>query len=316
MQLCGLLFFVSLLVAFARVALARERSILITGCSSGIGFTCALGMKERGWRVFATAREKSDLDFLESLGLEALQLDYTQPDSIKACADEVLARTGDRLDALFNNGAYGQGGAVEDLTPAVLRAQLETNVIGWHDLTCRVLPSMRKCGGGRIIQCSSILGVIALKWRGAYSASKFAIEALSDTLRLELHGTGIFVVQIEPGPIRSKFQAHAIANFKKTIDMENSPHAQSYQRQMAAKSERALNGWAPETPCESRERTGYGWRPKYRLGPDAVLEKLIQACESPRPKSHYPVTLPAHIGVLARRILGGRVYDAFCRKVS
>lgn len=293
-----------------------QKSILITGCSSGIGYTCALGMKERGWRVFATARKKEDIERLSDLGLEALYLDYREVESIRACADEVLARTGEKLDVLFNNGAYGQGGAVEDLRPEVLRAQLDTNVIGWHDLTCRLLPSMRKRSSGRIIQCSSILGIIALKWRGAYNTSKFAIEALSDTLRLELHGSGIFVVQIEPGPIRSKLQAHAIANFKKTIDVENSPHKQAYEKQMAAKRGPSLYGWEPESPQESRDRTGYGWKPKYRLGPDAVLEKLIHACESPRPKSHYPVTLPAQIGVLARRVLGGRLFDAFCRKIS
>jgi len=293
-----------------------ERSILITGCSSGIGFTCALGMKELGWRVFATARNDADLARLEGLGLEALYLDYTEAKSIENCANEVLERTNGQLDVLFNNGAFGQGGAVEDLRPDVLRHQLETNVIGWHDLTCRIIPSMRKRGFGRVVQCSSILGLIALKWRGAYNASKFAIEALSDTMRLELHGTGVFVCQIEPGPIRSKFQHHAISNFKNTIDTENSPHRLEYQKQMAGKSGRSLEGWGPETPLEARARSGKGWKLKYRLGPEAVLDKLIHAAESTRPKPRYYVTLPTHLGAFARRVLAGRWFDAFCRKIS
>lgn len=293
-----------------------DKTILITGCSTGIGYTCALGMKERGWRVFATARSDADIARLNELGLEALYLDYTEPESIENCANEVLKRTDGQLDVLFNNGAFGQGGAVEDLRPDVLRHQMETNVIGWHDLTCRIIPSMRKRGHGRVVQCSSILGLVALKWRGAYNASKFAIEALSDTMRLEMHGSGVFVCQIEPGPIRSKFQYHAIRNFKDTIDTENSPHRQEYQKQMAGKSGTSLNGWEPETPQEARTRSGKGWMPKYRLGPDAVLDKLIHAAESKRPKPRYYVTLPTHMGAFARRILAGRWYDAFCRKIS
>ena len=293
-----------------------QKSILITGCSTGIGYTCALGMKERGWRVFATARNDADIARLSDLGLETIYLDYTEPKSIANCAKEVLARTDGKLDVLFNNGAFGQGGAVEDLRPEVLRHQMETNVIGWHDLNCRIIPAMRKRGHGRIVQCSSILGLIALKWRGAYNASKFAIEALSDTMRLELHGSGVFVCQIEPGPIRSKFQHHAITNFKATIDTENSPHRLTYEKQMAGKSGRAINGWEPETPAQSRQHTGKGWKPKFRLGPDAVLDKLIHAAESAKPRPRYYVTLSTHMGAFARRVLSGHLFDAFCRKIS
>ena len=292
------------------------RSVLITGCSSGIGFTCALGMKARGWRVFATARSSDDLARLEKLGLETVYLDYTEPDSIAACAGKVLEKTGNRLDGLFNNGAYGQGGAVEDLSADVLRRQLEANVIGWHDLTRRIVPSMRAAGHGRIVQCSSILGLVALKWRGAYNASKFAIEALSDTMRLELHGSGVYVSLIEPGPIRSKFQKHAIDNFEKTIDMENSVHRETYRKQLEGKSGHMRHGWEPETPDEARRRTGGIFRRTGRLGPDAVLDKLVHALESSRPRPHYYVTLPTHLGAFARRVLAGRVFDAFARKIS
>ncbi len=227
------------------------RSILITGCSSGIGYTCALGMKERGWRVFATARSEADLARLEAEGLEPVHLDYARPKSIEACADAVLAATDGTLFALFNNGAYGQPGAVEDLRTDVLKAQFETNVFGWHDLTCRLIPAMRANGAGRIVQCSSVLGLVALKWRGAYNASKFAIEALSDTMRLELESSGVRVSVIEPGPIRSRFQEHGLAHFKANIDIENSVHRADYARQIA-RNEALIAGsrWGYERPGE------------------------------------------------------------------
>lgn len=165
------------------------KTILITGCSSGIGHACAHGMKARGWRVFATARKDEDLKRLEAEGLECLYLDYADAGSVAACAAELTSRTGGKLDALFNNGAYGQPGAVEDLRREVLEAQFAANVFGWHQLTVACLPLMRANGAGRIVHCSSVLGLVALKWRGAYNASKFAIEALADTMRLELRGS-------------------------------------------------------------------------------------------------------------------------------
>jgi NAD(P)-dependent dehydrogenase (short-subunit alcohol dehydrogenase family) len=188
-----------------------ERSILITGCSSGIGLASAREMKARGWRVFATARKPEDIARLkDEVGVESLYLDYAEPGSIAEAAEHVLAATGGKLTALFNNGGYGQPGAVEDLKPDVLRAQFEANVFGWHDLTSRVIPSMREQGEGRIVFCSSVLGLLAAPYRGAYCASKFAIEALADTLRMELAATGIKIVLIEPGPIASRFVEHAL----------------------------------------------------------------------------------------------------------
>jgi NAD(P)-dependent dehydrogenase (short-subunit alcohol dehydrogenase family) len=209
------------------------RSILITGCSSGIGYTCALGMKSRGWRVIATARKPADLDMLAAEGLETVKLDYTDPASIAACADSVLALTDGKLDALFNNGAYGQPGLVEDLPTDVLRAQFEANFFGWHDLTTRLLPAMHEQRAGRIVQCSSVLGFMAAPYRGAYNASKFALEGLTDTLRLELHGSGIHVSSIQPGPIRSRFTLHALNALKANIDHENSRNKALYQKRIA-----------------------------------------------------------------------------------
>lgn len=265
----------------------RMKSLLITGCSSGIGAHCARVMKARGWRVFATARKAEDLAQLAADGLEALYLDYADAASVAALADEVARRSGGRLDALFNNGAYGQPGALEDITRELLTAQFEANVFGWHDLTRRCLPLMRANGAGRIVHCSSVLGLVALKWRGAYNASKFAIEALADTLRLELRGSGIHVALIEPGPIRSRFLEHALARFDATIDIEASAYRDYYRAR--------------------RAKMGSGG--SYKLGPEAVAEALIHALESPKPKARYFVTRPTKLMAIARRILPTRLLD-------
>lgn len=269
-----------------------ERSILITGCSTGIGYHCALGMQQRGWRVIATARTPEDLDRLKSEGLEVLHLDYTDPQSIEACADEAVDLTNGALFALFNNGAYGQPGAVEDLTVDVLRAQFEANFFGWHDLTCRLLPRMREQNQGRIVQNSSVLGLVAMKWRGAYNATKFALEGLSDTLRLELRGTGVHVSLIEPGPVATNFVPTALKHFRKNIDTENSPHKQKYAEQLAR--------------MEGSRQTSAG---RFRLGPEAVLGKLVHAVESERPKAHYYVTTPTYLMAGLRRTLPQRLLD-------
>lgn len=290
-----------------------EKSILVTGCSTGIGYTCAIGMQQRGWRVFASARNDDDLAMLQNLGLEVVRLDYCDAASIADCADEVLDKTDGKLTALFNNGAYGQIGAVEDIATNDLRRQFETNLFGVHDLTCKIIPAMRQNKFGRIVQCSSILGLMALKYRGAYSASKFALEGLSDAMRLELRGSGVDVSLIEPGPIRSHFQQRAIRTLYETVDLENSPHRDIYKQQLKAVKSKIFG---LETPEESRKITGKGILPKYRLGPDAVLKKLIHACESKRPRPHYHVTYSTYLGALARRVLPGRLMDVFADRIS
>ena len=267
-----------------------ERSILITGCSSGIGLASAREMKSRGWRVFATARKTEDLARLKKQdGVESLYLDYTEPASIGAATDQVLAATGGALTALFNNGAYGQPGAVEDLTPDVLRAQFEANVFGWHDLTRRVIPAMRAQGHGRIVFCSSVLGLLAAPYRGAYCASKFAIEALADTFRMELALTGIKIVLIEPGPIASRFLEHALEAYRRNIDLEASHHRDVYRTRIARLEE--------------------GGDQTFKLGPEAVAAKLVRALESRRPKPRYYVTVPTYAAVLLRRLLPTRALD-------
>ncbi|MEM6666374.1 MAG: SDR family NAD(P)-dependent oxidoreductase [Pseudomonadota bacterium] len=275
-----------------------NKTILITGCSTGIGHHCALAMKERGWRVFATARTPDDLARLSSEGLEAVSLDYTDGESIAACADHVLAATGNDLFAVFNNGAYGQGGAVEDVPVDVLRQQFEANFFGWHDLTTRLLPQMIARGSGRIVQCSSVLGIVALKFRGPYNASKFALEGLSDTLRLELEGTGVAVCSIQPGPIESRFNHTAHAMLRKTINLDASRFKDRYYSSLDA---------GPDAP---------GPNDKWRLGPEAVQEKLVHAVESTNPHPHYKVTTPTYLMEGARRLLPARAFHRLLSRVS
>jgi NAD(P)-dependent dehydrogenase (short-subunit alcohol dehydrogenase family) len=272
-----------------------ERSVLITGCSSGIGLASAREMKARGWRVFATARKPEDLARLkDEEGVDSLYLDYAEPDSIEAGAEQVLQATGGKLTALFNNGAYGQPGAVEDLRREVLRAQFEAGFFGWHDLTRRVIPVMRAQGEGRIVFCSSVLGMISAPYRGAYCASKFAIEALADSLRMELAATGIKIVLIEPGPIASRFLEHALEAYRRHIDLEGSAHADIYRARLARLEE--------------------GGDQTFKLGPEAVALKLVHALESRNPKRRYYVTLPTYAAALLRRVLPTSALDAIAAR--
>jgi NAD(P)-dependent dehydrogenase (short-subunit alcohol dehydrogenase family) len=276
---------------FARESSYRkDRPVLVTGCSSGIGRCVAAGLRERGYRVIATARESSDVESLAAEGLEALRLDLDDSTSIVAAVEEVLSRTGGALYALFNNAAWGQSGAIEDLRREVLRAQFETNVFGTLELTNRVLPTMRRQGYGRIIQNSSMLGFVALPYRGAYIGSKYALEGLTDTLRLELRGTGIQISVIEPGPIHSRFRANALEAFQRNIDSESSPHRVRYR----VLAERL----AEEGPVA-----------RFSLPPEAVLKRVAHALESPRPKLRYRVTFPAHLFGVLKCVLPDRALD-------
>ncbi|MBY3418263.1 SDR family oxidoreductase [Rhizobium laguerreae] len=274
--------------------MAEQRTIVVTGCSSGIGAHCARSLKADGWRVFATVRKPEDLPGLETEGIEAFLMDYARTETISDMVGAVLERSGGRIDALFNNGAYGQPGAVEDLSTATLRAQFEANFFGWHELTRQVIPPMRKRGQGRIVQCSSILGVVPDRYRGAYTASKFALEGLSITLRMELQGSGIHVSLIEPGPIATRFTANALAKIKEHIDLENSPHAVDYIRQLAR-----LDGSGPVN--------------RHKLGPEAVYSVLKHALNSTNPRPHYPVTTPAKQGMFLKRLLPADLFYRLMR---
>lgn len=275
--------------ALAEGAMDDKRTIIVTGASSGIGAYCAAALRSEGWRVFATARRPDDIAALEAGGVEAFFLDYRDAASIEALFEAVMMRSGGRIDALYNNGAYSQAGAVEDLPVAALREQFEANLFGWHDLTCRVVPVMRRQGRGRIVNCSSILGLTPAKWRGAYAASKHALEGLTLCMRAELAGSGVHVSLIEPGPIRSKIASNGLAWFEKNIDHEHSVHRTAYQGQLA------------------RLRAG-GTRSRFKLGPEAVHAALRHALLSPRPRPHYVVTTPARLGVALKRLLPARLF--------
>ncbi|QFT84389.1 Putative ketoacyl reductase [Halomonas sp. THAF12] len=273
------------------------RSLLITGCSSGIGHAAAHAMARRGWRVFATARAAEDVSRLEEEGLEALRLDLADSASIAAAVEDVRERTGGRLTALFNNGAYGQPGAVEDLSRDVLREQLETNLLGTHELTTRVLPMMRAQGHGRVVHNSSVLGFAALPYRGAYVCSKFALEGLADTLRQELTGSGIHVSLIQPGPIASRFRENAYRAYRANIDAAHSAHADTYVK--------------VEARLSSEDGKG-----AFTLGPEAVVDKLIHALEHRRPKPRYAVTVPTHLFAALKRVLSTRGMDRVLLRVT
>ena len=272
-----------------------SKSILITGCSSGIGLYCAQALQKRGYLVVASCRQLEDVERLKSLGLHCVQLDLACSTSIQKGLNEALSITNGQLDALFNNGAYGQPGAVEDLPTDALRQQFEVNLFGWHELTCQVIKVMRKQLSGRIIQNSSVLGLVCLPYRGAYNASKFALEGLTDTLRMELKDTEIQLSLIEPGPIESKFRANALEAFTKNIDIESSAHKQNY----LAQQQRLESQTKPQP---------------FTLGPEAVLKSLIHALESKRAKPRYYVTFPTYLFGYLKRILSTRMLDKLLSK--
>ncbi|MCD8477873.1 MAG: SDR family oxidoreductase [Sulfurospirillum sp.] len=273
-----------------------SKSILLTGCSTGIGYTCAHGLQKFGYAVFATCRKAEDVERLRSEGLNAFRLDLCDSNSMHEALAWMLSQTNGRIDVLFNNAAYGQPGAVEDLRREVLREQFETNVFGTLELTNLVLPYMRKQRSGRIIYNSSILGFVAMSYRGAYNASKFAIEGLADTMRLELHGSGIEVVLIEPGPIRSDFRKNALAKFLEHIDQENSAHKEVYAKTL-------------------KRLEGSGNAP-FTLGAEAVLEVLIKAIEAKKPKMRYAVTFPTKLFAVLKRLLPTSLMDIIARKAG
>lgn len=272
-----------------------KKSILITGCSSGIGLDAAKTLSARGYNVFATARKLSDVKYLQSKGLTAYHLDLTDSTSIENTINQVLNETNGTLDFLFNNGAYGQPGALEDLPTHALKAQFETNVFGWHELTKKVIPVMRKQGHGRIIQCSSVLGFVSMAYRGAYNASKYALEGLTDTLRLELKPANISVILLQPGPINTRFRANALTAFKSTIDDENSVHKVQYKQQVDRLSTKTSTA-------------------TFTLEPSDVTKSLIHALESNSPKIRYRITLPTKLFSVLKRILPSRWLDSLLVK--
>ncbi len=275
----------------------NQKTVLITGCSSGIGHCVAAGLKQRGYRVIATARRPESVEQLKVEGFESLQLDLADSASVQQAFEQVMQLTDGKLYALFNNGAFGLPGAVEDLTRDNLKFQFETNVFGWLELTNLVIPVMRQQGFGRIIQNSSVLGFVAMPFRGAYNASKFAIEGLSDTLRLELKDTQIYISLIEPGPILSRFRANAVAALQQHIDIEHSVHREKYLGVLER-----LNKEGPAAP--------------FTLPPEAVLKRVVHALEARKPRIRYYVTFPTYLFAFLKRILSHRQLDYLLAKAG
>jgi len=273
-----------------------ERSILITGCSSGIGLDAALTLRTRGWRVFATCRAQEDCDALIEKGLESFVLDYASSESVQNAVATVLERTNGKLDALFNNGAFGIPSRVEDLPRDALRSIFETNLFGQFELINAVLPAMRNNNAGRIINNSSVLGFVAMPFRGAYNATKFAMEGLTDTLRLELHGSGIDIILIEPGPIGTKIRENSIPHFERWIDWKGSAAKEQYENELIPRLYH---------PSEKKDR--------FELECSAVTNKLIHALESNRPNPRYYVTTPTYLAGTLKRLLSTRLLDRVLR---
>jgi len=273
------------------------KNILITGCSTGIGYSAASLLHQKGYQVIATVRKHEDAQILEAQGITSTLLYLADSESILSAFNFVCEQFNGRIDVLFNNGAFGQPGAVEDLSRSVLREQFETNVFGTQELTNLVIAQMRQQGHGRIAYNSSILGIISLAYRGAYNASKYALEGLADTMRLELQGSNIHVSLIEPGPIESQFRANAFVKYQQNIDKSSSAHRDTYEAM-----EKRLTKDGPAAP--------------FTLPAEAVVDKLIHVIESKRPKIRYYVTFPTYLFATLKRLLPHRALDWVLSKVS
>ena len=271
----------------------QVKTALVTGCSTGIGRATARVLRERGWQVVPSARKSEDLASLRAEGFSPVRMDVAESASVQATVCEALELLGGRLGALVNNAGYGQPGAVEDLSRDELRRQFEVNVFGLHELTNLCLPVLRKQGWGRIVNVSSVLGRMMLPYVGAYCASKAAVEMLSDVLRIELRGTGIFVSVIEPGPIESAFRKTSVALLEdKRPSLAGTAHASYYDRQA-------------EAYARGRRKPSQ----RFMAPPEAVARRVMHAVESPRPRRRYLVTLPAHVGIWAARHLPAGLMD-------
>lgn len=252
-------------------------------------------MRDRGWTVWPTARSDKDLDQLREQGFDPVNLDISKEESVSAASADILERSGGELGGLVNNAGFAQPGAVEDLTRDLLRYQFEVNVFGMQQLTNALLPALRRGGGGRIVQISSIYGLMSVPVVGAYCASKYAMEALSDALRVELRGTGVYVSLIEPGAIITEFRRNAV-NAGESAAYEASRFTSAYEKEMARRK-------------KQRPTPNFFKRP-----PEDVAKKIQHALESPRPHSRYRVTPTAHIAAFLKRLLPTQAFDPLLYK--
>lgn len=275
----------------------KSNSILITGCSSGIGYDAAKTLQARGWQVFASCRKQADVDRLNQEGLNSVLLDLASSESIDRAVAEVLQATGGTLSAVFNNGAFGTPGLVEDLSRGALADIFNTNVFGQIELTNKVLPVMRAQGHGRVVMCSSVLGFAAAPFRGAYISTKYALEGITDTLRLELRGEPIDIVLIEPGPIKTLIRQNSIPHFERWIDVDGSARRDYYESMLKPRLYH---------PAKKKDT--------FELPASAVTKKLIHALENPKPKPRYYVTVPTYLAGIFKRFTSTRVFDYLCAR--
>ena len=273
-----------------------KKVVFITGCSSGIGYHCAKRLKEEDeYRVIAGARKEEDVERLISEGFESVLMDVSKSSSIKKGFEKVLEFSDGKLYALFNNAGFGQPGAVEDLSRIALREQFETNLFGTVELGNLALKVFREQKEGKLIQNSSVLGFVSFKYRGAYNASKFALEAISDALRLEIKGSGVYVSLIEPGPIRSDFRKNAYKRFKKYIDIEKSYHKEAYKKAI--------------------ERFESSEDDPFTLSSEAVYNEFRKILKTKKPRARYQVTLPTKLFWILKRVLPVSVLDKIIERV-
>ena len=270
------------------------KTILITGCSSGIGYDAAKTLKMKGWRVFATCRKETDCNRLESEGFESFILDYSKESTIDNAVKYVSSINNDKLDALFNNGAFALPGAVEDLKRDALREIFEVNFFGHVDLMNKFLPCLENSSDGRVVNCSSVLGFAALPYRGAYNATKFAIEAITDTIRREETGKKVKYILLEPGPIRTNLRTSSIYYFEKWIDWRSSNLKESYKTNLLKRL------------YEPSKKFNF-----FEQEPQHVTKKLLSALNAKNPKKRYYVTYPTYFANMINRLLSTNLQDCF-----
>ena len=274
----------------------KTKNILITGCSSGIGKDVAITLHNKGWRVFATCRSKTDCTFFTKLGIESFPLDLLKEESINCAVNLVKEKTKSQLDVLFNNGAYAIPGAIQDIPRSAMREIFEVNVFGQIDLINRCIPLMMSSDYPKIINCSSVLGFISLPYRGLYSATKYSIEALTDALRRENYDSKIKFVLIQPGPINTDIKKKSVKHFEKWINWKKSIHKKTYENKVIKRL------------YDNNYKDSFN---SYELQPDEVTKILINVLNSKKPKARYKITIQTKIAQIMTKLLPTNILDWF-----
>ena len=274
----------------------KTKNILITGCSSGIGKNVAITLHNKGWRVFATCRSKTDCTFFTKLGIESFPLDLLKEESINCAVNLVKEKTKSQLDVLFNNGAYAIPGAIQDIPRSAMREIFEVNVFGQIDLINRCIPLMMNSDYPKVINCSSVLGFISLPYRGLYSATKYSIEALTDALRRENYDSKIKFVLIQPGPINTDIKKKSVKHFEKWIDWKKSIHKKTYENKVIKRL------------YDRNYKDSFN---SYELQPDEVTKILINVLNSKKPKARYKITIQTKIAQIMTKLLPTNTLDWF-----